>query len=76
MEVMTVYEVASFLHCSVSNIRNMVKDNQIPFFRLGYRLYFNKNSIIEWLNTKEKNTIENNVIKIEDLKNNNDKSNN
>ena len=62
MEVMTIKEIATFLHCSQSNIRNMVKSNEIPHFRLGYRIYFNKNTIETWLHNKEMQSLNNNII--------------
>ena len=62
MEVMTIKEIATFLHCSQSNIRNMVKANEIPHFRLGYRIYFNKNTIETWLHNKEMQSLNNKVI--------------
>ncbi len=64
MEVMTVNEIATFLHCSKSNIRNMVRDKEIPFFRLGYRIYFNKETIIQWLRNKELESLNSNVIEL------------
>ena len=64
MEVMTVNEIATFLHCSESNIRNMVREKEIPFFRLGYRIYFNKNTIVEWLHNKEMQSMNSNVIEL------------
>jgi len=68
---MTIKELATFLHCSMSNIRNMVKTNEIPHFRLGYRIYFNKNTIETWLHNKEMQSLNNNGI---DLKLNQIKS--
>ena len=59
MEVMTIQELATFLHCSMSNIRNMVKAKEIPYFRLGYRIYFNKNTIEMWLHNKEMQSLNN-----------------
>lgn len=63
MEIMSVDETASFLHCSSSNIRNMIRSNQIPYFRLGARIYFTKQAIIEWLHSKEIPAISNQTIK-------------
>lgn len=67
MEILTITETAKLLHCSVSNIRNMVRNNEIPFFRLGTRIYFNKETIANWLHTKEiqslNSKIEQNQIK-------------
>lgn len=49
MDVFNVKEVAEYLHCSVSTIRKLVRANQIPYFRIGNRLLFNKNYIENWV---------------------------
>lgn len=33
-EVFNVKEVAEYLHCSISGIRNLVKNKNIPFYRI------------------------------------------
>ena len=53
MEVMNVKEVAEYLKCSESKIRNMVRDKQIPNFRIGSKLNFNKDTINRWVNGQE-----------------------
>lgn len=41
-EVFTVKEVAEYLHCSQSTIRKLLKNNQIPSFRVTYKVFFKK----------------------------------
>lgn len=53
MNVMTVKEVAEYLSCSESKIRNMVRDKEIPFFRIGSKLNFNKEAIDNWIHNQE-----------------------
>ena len=48
-EVFTVKEVANYLHCSQSTIRKLLKKNQIPSFRVGYRIFFKKSLIDQWI---------------------------
>ena len=53
-KVMTLKEVAQYLKMSESCIIKLVKEKQIPFFRVGYRIYFEENAINEWIEIKEK----------------------
>lgn len=57
MEVFKIKEVSEYLHCSISCIRTLVKTNQIPHFRLGNRLYFNKNIIDDWIYNNPTNNL-------------------
>lgn len=59
MEIMNVKEVAEYLKCSESKIRNMVRDKQIPNFRIGSKLNFNKETINRWINGQEIRNIQN-----------------
>ena len=40
MQVFTVKEVAEYLHCSVSSIRNLVRSKKIPHFRIRKQIKF------------------------------------
>ena len=59
MEIMNVKEVAEYLSCSESKIRNMVRDKEIPCFRIGSKLNFNKETINRWVNGQELRNIQN-----------------
>lgn len=65
MEIMNVKEVAEYLSCSESKIRNMVRDKEIPVFKIGSKLNFNKNTIDRWVNGQEIRSIQGNVEEIE-----------
>lgn len=52
-ETFVVEEVAKYLRCSVSGVRNLVRDRKIPFYRIGNRLFFKKSSIDLWINNQE-----------------------
>lgn len=58
MEIMNVKEVAEYLNCSSSKIRNMVRDKQIPNFRIGSKLNFNKQTIDMWVHNQELRNIQ------------------
>ncbi len=53
MDIMNVKELAKYLKCSESVIRNLIRDNAIPYFRIGYRINFNKEAINEWIKNQE-----------------------
>lgn len=57
MEVLNVKEMSEYLHCSISTIRKLVRTNQIPYFRIGNRLFFNKNYIDEWICNQSSNSL-------------------
>lgn len=62
MDVMNVEEVAKYLKCSMSKIRNMVRDSEIPHFRIGNRLNFKRETIDNWIHNKEIQSLNDNVI--------------
>ena len=66
MEILNVKELALYLSCSESTIRNLIRDNEIPFFRIGKKINFNKEAINTWIKNQEiQNTLkiesENNI---------------
>ena len=56
-ETFTINEASQYLRCSVSGIRNLVRNKTIPFYRLGNRLYFKKSSIDKWITQQEVNNL-------------------
>lgn len=59
MQVFTVKEIANYLNCSVSSIRTMVRNKDIPYFRIGSKLNFNKEAIDIWIHNQEINNMQN-----------------
>ncbi len=53
MEVMNVKQVAEYLNCSQSSIRNLVRDKKIPVFKINSKLNFNKEAIDNWVHSQE-----------------------
>ena len=54
-EICDIKEIADYLDISVAEIRKMVRAKKIPFFRLGNRLKFRKNTIDSWLEKLQEN---------------------
>lgn len=53
MEIFNVKELADYLKCSVSSIRTLVRNKQIPFFRINSKLNFQKEAIDNWVHNQE-----------------------
>lgn len=53
MEIFTVKELSNYLNCSVSTVRSLVRKREIPFFRIGSKLYFKKSAIDLWIQNQE-----------------------
>lgn len=45
---MTVAEVCAYLHVHRSTLYRLIKAGEIPFFRMGSGLRFNRETIDEW----------------------------
>lgn len=50
--VFDVKELAKYLHCSESTIRKLIRNNEIPSFRVAYRIFFKKDLIDNWINNQ------------------------
>lgn len=51
---MNVPGVADYIGCSESMVRKLVRTNEIPFYRLGTKLVFQKSVIDRWISNKFK----------------------
>jgi excisionase family DNA binding protein len=52
-KVMTVMEVAEYLHVHPSTIYRMLRKHEIPAFRVGSDWRFNRESIDDWRTARE-----------------------
>lgn len=48
-EIITLKELSSNLHISISEIRKLVRERRIPHFRIGNKIYFSVESLNNWL---------------------------
>lgn len=53
-KIMNIKEIAMFLNCSVSTIRNLIRERKIPHFRVGMKIYFRKSVILNWIEKHER----------------------
>lgn len=52
-QIFNITEISKYLKCSVSGIRNLVRSKSIPYYRIGNRLFFKKESIDLWIQNQE-----------------------
>ncbi len=50
---MTTLELANFIGVSKDLIYQMVRENKLPFVRIGRRILFRKEAIVLWMNHEE-----------------------
>lgn len=55
-QLLTIEEIADFLHLSRPTIYSLVSRSEIPCMKKGKRLYFSKDEVTEWLKTGKKKT--------------------
>lgn len=51
--ILTIKDLSTFLKCSISTIRGLVRHGEIPYFRIGTKLYFRYSQIESWIDTNE-----------------------
>ncbi len=52
-DTFNIKELAEYLKCSESLIRKYVRNKSIPYFRVGNRLFFRKETIDLWIQNQE-----------------------
>jgi excisionase family DNA binding protein len=53
-EIMTVSEVAAYLHVHPTTVYKMMKRKELPGFRIGSDWRFNRADILGWIKEKQK----------------------
>lgn len=48
-EVMNIKQLASYLGCSESSIRKMIRKNILEFYKIGNRYLFRKDYVDNWI---------------------------
>ena len=62
-EVFDVKELTRYLRCSDSTVRKLIKNREIPNFRIANRIYFKKELIDIWIQNQCLKSVE--VVKNE-----------
>ncbi len=55
MEILNTKELSNYLKVSASTIRRLISRNEIPFYKVSNKIFFNKTSINEWIDNQMKN---------------------
>ncbi|MGC8230977.1 helix-turn-helix domain-containing protein [Pseudobacillus badius] len=56
-QTMTVQEAADYLGVSTDTIYNMIREKEIPHFRVRRRIFFTRSAINEWIREQEQQVI-------------------
>lgn len=56
---LTVFETAEYIGVSPDKIYMMVREKQIPCFRIGSRILFKKEAIDNWISKQIEESVEN-----------------
>lgn len=59
---MGIKDVADYLNVSVSEVRKLVRENQIPYFRIGNRIKIRTTDLNNWIDDLKKLEKVNNSI--------------
>lgn len=53
-KILSLKELASYLNCSTSTIRKLIKNEKIPFFKIGNKYYFSLLTVESWIKENER----------------------
>lgn len=54
-EILNIKEASSFLNISISKIRNLIYENEVPYHKIGNRYYFSRANLAIWVAHRSKN---------------------
>ncbi len=57
-QVLNIKELSGLLHISISTVRKLIYEGDIPYFKIGNRYYFERKSIEEWILAKQNLIVE------------------
>lgn len=57
-EVLNVKELTQYLRCNDSTVRKLIKNKEIPNFRIANRFYFKKELIDIWIHNQCMKSVE------------------
>ena len=51
--ILNIKEISKLLNISISTVRKLIYEGDIPYFQIGNRYYFEKASIEDWILAKQ-----------------------
>ena len=61
-EVFNVKELTKYLRCSDSTVRKLIRNREIPNFRIANRIYFKRELIDTWIKNQCLKSVEVNIF--------------
>ena len=61
-KICNLKELSDYLQISISQIRKLVREKKIPYFRIGNRIKFDINEINKWIDNLQENEIKMSVF--------------
>lgn len=50
---MNTKEASKFIGCSAYTIRELAREKKIPYYKIGNRIMFTKDTLLKWINRQE-----------------------
>lgn len=57
-KTLTPNELSKYMRISTATVYTMVRENEIPFFRMRSRIFFDKEMIDDWIKSQQLNVLE------------------
>lgn len=57
-KTLTPNELSEYMRISTATVYTMVRESEIPFFRMRSRIFFDKEIIDEWIKSQQLNVLE------------------
>lgn len=57
-KTLTPNELSEYMRISTATVYTMVREGEIPFFRMRSRIFFDKEIIDEWIKSQQLNVLE------------------
>lgn len=55
-KVLKIPQIAEYLGCGISNVRKLIYENKLPYYKIGNRYYCRLSTLKDWLDFIEINT--------------------
>lgn len=52
--ILDIKETSSYLKVSIPKIRNLIRENKIPYYKVGAKYYFELDKINRWIDEMSK----------------------
>ena len=52
-ETFNIKELSGYLKCSTSELRKLIRNQSIPYYRIGNKIFFKRLSIENWISEQE-----------------------